>query len=425
MNKHPERRPKLAKTPKYRATELWMRLPIQELIVDLYPKMKELQQLKPELPLPEPWAAVVKLEPFKLQREQWADIAKLGPPNKLAEAGAQIESAIHLARVMRTFYLKGSAAQSEKLASKRREARKIYDALKQVTDRIIAFRKEEIDAATARKTREIVGAFNKQVTDRIKAIRKEEKDDALTRETRKSYDKFEQVTGRKIDLPLTGEARKIYDALKQVTGRIEAFRKEEIDAAFTEIIGDRDFNPAMTGLRYILMYYLFREFDDALKQVTGRIEAIRKEEINAALTGGARKIYDALEQVTDRIVVFRKEEIDAAFTEIIGDRDFNQAMTGLRYILNYFYFESTARQWQNYNWSLYYLIRKLDFIWKEHTGERVRRSNKSEAYVVKVCRIALGPIKEPAILNALKHYITARRLMGVSEDVWYGISGRG
>ncbi len=344
MNKHPERRPKLAKTPKYRATELWMRLPIQELIVDLYPKMKELQQLKPELPLPEPWAAVVKLEPFKLQREQWADIAKLGPPNKLAEAGAQIESAIHLARVMRTFYLKGSAAQSEKLASKRREARKIYDALKQVTDRIIAFRKEEIDAATARKTREIVGAFNKQVTDRIKAIRKEEKDDALTRETRKSYDKFEQVTGRKIDLPLTGEAR---------------------------------------------------------------------------------KIYDALEQVTDRIVVFRKEEIDAAFTEIIGDRDFNQAMTGLRYILNYFYFESTARQWQNYNWSLYYLIRKLDFIWKEHTGERVRRSNKSEAYGVKVCRIALGPIKEPAILNALKHYITARRLMGVSEDVWYGISGRG
>jgi len=150
--------------------------------------------------------------------------------------------------------------------------------------------------------------------------------------------------------------------------------------------------------------------------VTGRIEAIRREEMDAALTGEARNIYDALKQVTDRIQAIRKEEIDAVFTEIIEDRDFYQALTELWYILNYFYFESKARQWQDYNWSLYYLIRKLDFIWKDHTGERVRRSNRSEAYVVKVCRIALGPIKESAIVNALKHYITARRLAGVSEN---------
>jgi hypothetical protein len=258
------------------------------------------------------------------------------------------------------------------------------------------------------------------VTDRIKAIRKEEIDAAPNGEARKIYDEFEQVMGQKTDLPFTGDARKIYDALKQVTDRIVAFRKEETDdALFGIIIGDRDFQQGMTGLRYILMYYLFREFDDALKQVMGRIEAIRKEEIDAALTGEARKIYDALKQVKGRIEAFRKEEIHAALAGIIiEDRDFQQAIMGLRYILNYFDFESRARQWQNYNWSLYYLIRELDFIWKEHTGQRVRRSNRSEAYVVKVCRIALGPIRESAIVSALKHYITARRLAGVSEKVW-------
>jgi hypothetical protein len=142
----------------------------------------------------------------------------------------------------------------------------------------------------------------------------------------------------------------------------------------------------------------------------------------AGRRGEARQIHDALKQVTDRIEAFRREE-----TVIIRDRDFQQGMAGLRYILDYFDIGSRKAVWpdydKDYDWALYYLIRELDFIWKKHTGRRVRRSadgtgNRSEAYVVEVCKIALDPIEESTINNALKHYRTVRRLMKVPENVW-------
>jgi len=265
MSKRPERRPSRPRTKdpgktKDQAMWFWGLFHSETtLIAYTYPKMKKaLEQVQELAPfalesLPEPWAALVKLQPFKLPEEQWADIAKLGPP-KLTEARAQVESAVHLAQVVSIYHLKRPAEESERMASKRREAQQIHVELKRVTD------------------------------------------------------------------------------------RIEAFGREE--------------------------------------------------------------------------------------TTI---RDFQQGMKGLRYILDYFRIESKARLWpdydKDYDWALYYLIRALDFVWKEHTGQRVRRSvdgtgNRSEAYVVELCKIALNPIEESTINNALRHYITARRLAGVSANAW-------
>jgi hypothetical protein len=146
----------------------------------------------------------------------------------------------------------------------------------------------------------------------------------------------------------------------------------------------------------------------------------------AGKRGEARQIHDALKRVTDRIKAFRWEETDKSGV-IMGDRDFQQGMAGLRYILDYFKIASRKRVWpdydKDYDWALYYLIRELDFIWKKQTEKPVRRSadgkgTRSEAYVVEVCKIALDPIEESTINDALKHYRTVRRLMKVPENVW-------
>src|SRR6266542_3956386 len=117
MSKHPERRPSRPRTKdpgktKDRATLFWGLFHSETtLIADIYPKMKKvLEQVQELAPfalesLPEPWAAIAKLESHKLPDEQWSDIAKLGPP-KLTEARAQVESAIHLAQVVRIYHLK-------------------------------------------------------------------------------------------------------------------------------------------------------------------------------------------------------------------------------------------------------------------------------------------------------------------------------
>jgi hypothetical protein len=165
---------------------------------------------------------------------------------------------------------------------------------------------------------------------------------------------------------------------------------------------------------------------EARSQIESAIDASRA--MRAAFSEGSKesaglaikrrdagKIRNALERVTSQIEDFiRREETE---DHLRPSSIFQHAMAGLRYVLAYFDEESKAHR--EYDWALYYLIRDLDFIWKEHTGQRVRRSGKnSEAYVVEVCQIALEPIEKSTIINALKHYRTARRLVNVTEKEW-------